>query len=299
MPIPQTNDGSQQPPRIELFLNAGCLVDLPPHATAPSGELRSVYSKIKDIGFAGMQDGDFELAKDVGLQIAAGARVNSPEEIEPLVEKHLSQGQIATTLHCGWGMESDAEVDAYATTVLDIATRYRYPLFIETHRATITQDNWRTVELVKRFPELRFNGDFSHWYAGLEMVNGHWDEKIDFIRPVLERVRFLHGRIADPGSIQAPLSLDPDAGYIQHFREIWNICFQGFLAAAKQGDFLVFAPELLWPQIYYARMQRQPDGSVVESGDRWADVLVIKQIALQEFEKATARCRSVLATRFP
>ncbi len=56
---------------------------------------------------------------------------------------------------------------------------------------------------------MRFNGDFSHWYAGQEMVYGGFEKKFAFIQPVIERVRFLHGRISSPGCIQVAVEHDP------------------------------------------------------------------------------------------
>lgn len=69
-------------------------------------------------------------------------------------------------------MEDDDEAARLIDAVLNASVRYDVPLYVETHRATIFQDLWRAVQFVARFPELRFNGDFSHWYTGLEMVYG-------------------------------------------------------------------------------------------------------------------------------
>jgi hypothetical protein len=40
--------------------------------------------------------------------------------------------------------------------------RHQLSIYVETHRATATQDVRRTVDLVSRISEVRFNGDFSH-----------------------------------------------------------------------------------------------------------------------------------------
>ena len=117
-------------------------------------------------------------------------------------------------------------------SVLEASARHRIPLYPETHRATVFQDLWRTVQLVRRFPELRFNGDFSHWYTGLEMVYGGFEKKLEFIQPVLDRVRFLHGRIGTPGCIQVDIG-DGDAlgrPYVAHFRRSGSQLFQAFSA---------------------------------------------------------------------
>jgi hypothetical protein len=147
---------------------------------------------------------------------------------------------------------------------------------------------WRTVKFIEAFPDLRFNGDFSHWYTGQEMVYGGFDKKVAFIQPVLKRVRFIHGRIGNPGCIQVNIrdGNSDSQPYVAHFRELWRECFRGFLASAQPGDTICFTPELLAPEIYYARTF--PDGTSVEreESSRWDQSLVLKRIAKECFDEA-------------
>ncbi|MCH6256850.1 hypothetical protein MLD52_09850 [Puniceicoccaceae bacterium K14] len=286
MNIPNTNDSSTKAPALKVFLNTGTLRDLPKGSALFDKTLSKRYETIHQAGFHGLQDGHIDSARDAGLELTGSCRINHPLEVLPLIEQHQSKGFLASTLHVGWGIESDAEIDALLSAIISVSTKLNYPLFVETHRATITQDNWRTVQAVLRFPETRFNGDFSHWYTGHEMVYGDWQTKIQFMQPVLERVRFIHGRIATPGSIQAPLTANSNAKYIVHFREIWRRCFEGFLKSAKKGDFIIFAPELLPPVIHYAQTFQNNSGEATELSDRWQDALLLKQIAEEEFENA-------------
>ena len=149
----------------------------------------------------------------------------------------------------------------------------------------------RAVQFVARFPELRFNGDFSHWYTGLEMVYGGFETKLAYIRPVLDRVRFLHGRIGNPGSIQVAIEPNDPASYVAHFRTLWTRCFEAYLRAAASPDaeptplqpFITFTPELLAPGIFYARTFHG-----VEESDRWQQSLLLTQIARECFAEAQA-----------
>ncbi|MDQ8183118.1 hypothetical protein [Pelagicoccus sp. SDUM812005] len=286
MSIPNTNDRSLRPPALKLFLNSGTLRDLPEDCPLAGLSVPQQYEAIRTAAFVGLQDGDKSACSQLGLERCGSGRINQPSELEALVESHLSEGLLATTLHVGWGNESDAEIDRLLSKIIETASAYRYPLYLETHRATITQDNWRTVQFTKRFPDIRFNGDFSHWYTGHEMVYGDWEEKLSFIQPVLERVRFLHGRIASPGSIQAPLTRYPEPDYVEHFRQLWRLCFEGFLKTAQPGDTLIFAPELLPPSIYYAQTYADAAGNMREHSDRWTDALALAKIAEEEFENA-------------
>jgi hypothetical protein len=179
-------------------------------------------------------------------------------------------------------MESDDEGARLIEAVLAASARHRVPLYVETHRATLFQDLQRTVQFVGRFPELRFNGDFSHWYTGSEMVYGGFEAKVAYIQPVIERVRFVHGRIGSPGCMQVALSQDDPALYVAHFRELWTRCFAGYLRAAPvQQPFLTFTPELLAPGIFYARTFQG-----AEESDRWQQSLVLAEIARECFAAA-------------
>ena len=80
--------------------------------------------------------------------------------------------------------------------------------------------------------------------------------KLAFIAPVLDRVRFVHGRIGTPGCMQVSLGDDESRHepYVSHFRRLWTASFAGYLRdASARGPFL-FVPELLSPRIFYGRV---------------------------------------------
>ena len=188
--IPNCNDGTTQSPYIRQDIVYGSVTSLPPESAGPTGDDQALHEAIKAAGFQGIQGGDPALCRALGLGCTTGGRVNQPGEIDALARQAQDDGYECLTLHVGWGMESDDEVYALVEDILQAATGHQYPIYIETHRATITQDMYRTVKIVERFPEIRFNGDFSHWYTGLEMVYGGFENKLGFVMPVIERVRF-------------------------------------------------------------------------------------------------------------
>jgi len=290
--IPNTNDGSPAAPRMRCYLNLMTLEDLPAHASGPAaGDWDAALAAIREAGYEGVQfiapATKEQLAACVRLNLgrAGSGRVNAPKDAEELATRFAAEGMECATLHVGWGMEDDEQAAILLEAVLAASSRNRVPLFVETHRATLFQDMWRTVQFVKRFGELRFNGDFSHWYTGLEMVYGGFQNKLEFIRPVLERVSFLHGRIGDPGSMQVDIgSGDVETHpYVADFRALWSASFAGFLARARPGDYILFVPELLSPRIYYARRLAVSGSARIEEGDRWNQALVLRRIAQECF----------------
>lgn len=277
--IRNMQDGSGQAPQLKAYLNLGNLNELPVWSKAPRGSEREVLTAIREAGYVGVQGENPALAQELGLETAASGRINLPGELEPLVETWKAQGNVCATLHVGWGMEDDATIDTLLEEILSLSAQYDLPLYIETHRATITQDLWRTVQWVKRYPDVRINGDFSHWYTGLEMTYGDIDEKFEFCRPVFERVRFMHGRIGSSGCMQVDLGDGTEGVHMTHFRQMWQMCFEGFLASAQPGDFIALAPELLPSSINYARSFPNAEGQLEEESDRWEQAQVINRVA--------------------
>lgn len=226
-------------------------------------------------------------AQAMGLAVCGSGRVNTPDEADPLAKEAREEGMECLTLHVGWGTESNDEVAALIRAVLEASAKYSVPLYPETHRATIFQDPWRAVHFLAQFPELEFNGDFSHWYTGTEMVYGGFENKLEFIRPILGRIAFLHGRIGNPGCMQVDIgdgSVE-ERPYVRHFRALWTESFRGFLRRRPSADSFCFTPELLGAEIYYARVF---DGR--EESDRWQQSLVLARIARECFEEAARSC---------
>src|SRR5271165_147094 len=292
-------DGSDDAPKLSVYINLDNLVDLRADTIWPGLEGLARYRRLIDEGFEGVQltTNDPPLAGEpiphCGLD-----RINTPEEADAIAARHAERGDGCLTVHVGWGLEDDNDVYRLIEAVLDASERHSLPIFVETHRATITQDLWRTVQITRKFPEVRFNGDFSHYYCGLELVYGDWGEKLDFMEPIFARVGFMHGRIASPGCIQVSIDANFVPGsaqangkpsYFDHFKELWTRAMLGFLRNAVSGDVLIFAPELLASTHYYARLIPDASGHLVEESDRYAQALIYKDLARICFAEAHQR----------
>ena len=247
-----------------------------PEWSAGPGSTRDLYGAATAHGYEGIQVPLPDLvaeARDAGLERVSGmtairAADEAPRAMRPWHDVDIE----SVNVHLGTGFESDNEAEALIEALLAAGEALGRPVFVETHRATVTQDPARTLRLVEAHPELRFCGDLSHWYTGVEMPYGDFDDKLARLGPVLERVRMLHGRISDPGCIQVAVTPDDDSTHVQHFRAMWST----ILAAADTAgvDDIPFVVELLPAAINYARTVER-DGARDEEVDRWtqADVL--------------------------
>jgi hypothetical protein len=290
-----TNDGSASAPSLKVYLNLDNLTDLRPGSLWPGLAGRAQLEKLAADGFEGAQrTEDTPPPADSPIPFCGLGRVNTPSEADPLAAKHAARGYSCITIHAGWGIEDDSAVDRLVEAILAASETRRLPIFLETHRATITQDMWRTVRIANKFPEIRFNGDFSHFYTGQEMVYGGVETKLDFMQPIFDRVGFIHGRVSSPGCMQVPV--DNGVGrprqahgtvdYLEHFRQMWTRAMSGFLRSASNGDYMIFAPELLSGTYYYARLFPDAQGALVEESDRYKEALVYQRIARECFAAA-------------
>ena len=285
MTVLDTNTSDEfRDPRLRVYMNLQAFGDM---AQAADG-LKAIH----EAGYDGVQLGwqidhaQLDQARQLGLGVCGSGRVNTPAEAAPMAKEAREAGLECVTLHVGWGTENDDEAAALIAAILEASAQFSIPLYPETHRATIFQDPWRTVQFLERFPELEFNGDFSHWYTGTEMVYGGFENKMEFFRPVLGRIGFLHGRISNPGCMQVDVGDGSAEGrpYVAHFRALWTESFLGYLRRKPLSDRVCFTPELLGPEFYYARLFGGR-----EETDRWEQSLVLVRIARECFAEARRR----------
>ena len=289
------NDRTADAPKMRVYLNLDNLIDLRAGSRGPAIDARDLDERLAADGFEGVQL-TTEAPPPAGFKLPFCGldRINLPAEADPIVARHLDRGDQCLTVHAGWGIEDDDAVFRLVESILEASRKHRLPVFIETHRATITQDMWRTVEITRKFPEVLFNGDFSHYYCGQEMVYGGMEMKLAFMAPIFERVGFMHGRIASPGGMQVPIDsltgtprmAHGASDYLAHFREMWTLAMRGFLQGADPGDVLIFAPELLAGTYYYARLFPDSSGTLVEESDRYAEALLYRDLARECFLSA-------------
>lgn len=277
-----------EPPRLLAGISLVTLLSPPAWSRAPKGDLAAMLQGVKAAGYEAVQGRDPEAARVAGLVPTAIGRVNRPGDAREVARIHKAAGCNALTLHVGTGFETDDEAVQLAEAIVEASAAEGLPIYVETHRATMTQDMKRTLDLVARVPELRFNGDFSHWYTGAEMTYGDVQAKLDRLRPVTDRTRFLHGRISTPGAIQVSAMGGAHDEHLAVFRTLWTRCFEAFLASAAPGEVFGFYPELLPASFHYARLIPGADGEPTEEADRWDEALFLVEVARDCWRDAVA-----------
>jgi len=282
------HDGSTQPPRLAVYGNTWGLLELPKLPRSREWSFEEKLDRLVEAGFHGLQagPGEAEQIRASGLRYCSSGRINLPADADHAVKEAAHVGADCLTVHAGWGMETDAEIDALVGAILNASEKHRCPVYIETHRATLAQDIFRIVELTKRIPEVRFNGDFSHLYCGQEMGYRGFATTRHYVTPILQRTSFFHGRISDGQCMQSDVGDGRENVHARNFQSLWEEAMGYWLKDAKPGDILPFTPELGPPSSGYSITQRDITGTVVELSDRWQQSLVLKRLAEEAFTAA-------------
>lgn len=157
------------------------------------------------------------------------------------------------------------------------------PVYVETHRGTITQDLIRTVEYAEALPSLRLTIDYSHYVVAGELreVSAEAEERLQKLLPLTASI---HTRVSNGEQVQ----IDPWAAdgsphpMLAHFERWWSAGMGHWLAGPRRdGDTFPVVVELGPP--HYAITTA--DGA--EISDRWRQSLELQRLVRRLWAERT------------
>lgn len=270
--------------RLRIAIAAGNFEDLPAASVGHYSAAVKRYEKIASAGFEAVQGGSVALTHAAGMAVLGVGVVPEPAAADELARIWKQRGAVAISCIAGFGYENDDQIDDLVRSLRNASERHSIPVYLETHRGSITQDAWRTLQLVRRTPQIQFTGDFSHWYTGQEMPYGDVNKRIELLSPVIQRTALLHGRIGDRCCMQVELQRATTA-FSLFFEPIWTQVFVNFLRNPMPEEFW-FCSELLGPEYAYARTFFDSVGSLREETDRFTEACKLVDLARSCFTKA-------------
>ena len=285
------SDGALSAPRLRCGHTLWNLIGLPFNGDV-EWTIEEKIANVKNAGFEHMECwiGDDDHGKKVreemqkhGLHLALGHRPCRVEDTLQRVEDAKNWGAQWVLCQPASAYHSLEEVVAIVRAGAKAADEAGIRYFVETHRNNFTETIRQTLELIEAVPEIKITADFSHFAVVGEFYGWSGEGAIERMRPIIEKVAHVHGRISNGEQVQVDVGDGSDqsegspAGF---FKQIWVECFKAWRKTAQNGDILPFSSELGPPR--YAIV----DTKGKEISDRWEQSLVMRKLALQAWEES-------------
>jgi hypothetical protein len=259
---------------IAYWISLGTLNDLKNDSCLHNKNQVEKLEIVKSSGFIGVaginSEIDSKLFQSLGLNYASACVFSNQKEGLQSLKEAANLGVSSITIHLGNGLNSDTEIYNWLEAIFSFSQESKIPVLFETHRNTVFQDIYRTIQLLKKYPKIRLVADFSHWYTGLLLGQG-FEEKIKAMDLIFRRTVSIHGRISNDSCIQPALHL-VESKYKTHFRTLWQNVLE---KSQSNNQEIPIVMELLSHKIGY-------DSGIVindkteDSTDRWKDTLQLK-----------------------
>ena len=280
------SDGSDRPPRLEIFQATWAMQDLPDRGR-PWGP-QEIADRIGEAGFSGAmhwvadEGTDFAMVQRLrraGLWVGVGFPAYEGGSARSLAERARALGVSFLNAQVHDAFTSDAQAVARIERLYEECDAAGVPLFVETHRGTVTQDLLRTIAYGRQAPRMRFTLDASHYVAAGEVTQpDHAPRFAEALAEIIRRSGSIHARVSNGEQIQVDVG-DGSGALVAAYRAWWSAAYRHWLAEAAPGDFFPFVCEL-GPAPYAITA---PAGTTLPAGaelsDRWAQALVFKRIA--------------------
>jgi sugar phosphate isomerase/epimerase len=282
------NLGGNLPPRLRPQHTLWSLGKLPMNSET-EWTLDEKFERVAAAGFEAVEcwlsDDNEREVKDAldrhGLALALGHRPFTPEDTRITIDRALRLGAQYVM-----GQPADAftplgNVVELVREGMRMASDAGIPIFYETHRGNFTETIPQTIALVERVPEIRITADLSHFVVVGEFYGWESENAAERMRPILERVHCIHGRVSNGEQVQVDCG-DGSTPWARFFVELWTEAMRHWRRHAGPGDILPFSTELGPPR--YAITT--PDGK--EISDRWTQSLLMRDLANEAWERSGA-----------
>ena len=250
----------------------------------PERSIAARFDQVRDASFDGMSidlgaltlDQAWAAApnfKRTGLKALLTAFPQSIEDIRPAIK--LAKAIDAPFLIVV-GQVMPITVDEMIPVIrawLAIGAEEGLPLQFETHRDSITNDLFSTLQLLDAVPAMELSADLSHYVVDRELSLPVPAKTQAMFEQVMARAGSFQGRVATGQHIQVPLDFPQHRPWVALFEGWWKSGFANWRARHSADEDLIFLCEL-GPTEYAIT---GADG--LELSDRWAEALQLRALA--------------------
>ena len=254
------------------------------HPSTPERTDDKSFAMVADAGFDGicLDPSVVEIPENLERQslfdkYRLGCMVNafpySPDDMQPLLEFATKMDARMVNVISGVMPVKPEDAVPVVRRWIGEAKARRMPLLFETHRDSLLNDLYFTLQLMDLVPEMRLCADLSHFVVDRELRAPVPERDQQYMSSVLERSDCFQGRIANREQVQIQIDFPQHQEWVEIFKGWWKEGMRMWRKRSKSDATLVFLCELGPPP--YAIT----DANQNELSDRWEESLQIRDWA--------------------
>ena len=265
--------------KLKIFQSLWGMEQRHPQKKEPT--LEENFKKAKLAGFDGIcidlserEIKDFEYSKELFDEFEMSCMINAFPNSEQEMESFLRMGKLfdASCINIISGITPLNPKNALPIIRqwIEEAEIADIKILFETHRDSLLNDLFFTIQLMDLVPEMRLCADLSHFVIDRELRLPLPDRDQEYINTVLKRSDCFQGRVANREQIQIQLDFPQHKEWVDQFKKWWRYGLLDWRTRNNQDAELIFLCELGPPP--YAMTDKNQE----ELSDRWDEALLIK-----------------------
>ncbi len=211
------------------------------------------------------------LYAEFGLEAMVNAFPFAPGDMQPLLG--LANGLDASLVNIIGGVMPIRPEDAVpvAQQWMEEARAAGLPVLFETHRDSLLNDLYYTLQVIDLVPDMRLCADLSHFVVDREMREPISERDQGYIDRILDRSDCFQGRVANREQVQIQIDFPQHQEWVGIFKGWWREGMRRWRRRNDKDATLIFLCELGPPPYAITDGQRR------ELSDRWEEALTIRQ----------------------
>ncbi len=204
------------------------------------------------------------------LKVMVNAFPYSTDDLAPIIDFAVELDSSVVNVISGVMPIKPEDAVAGVRRWIDEAADRNMPLLFETHRDSLLNDLYFTLQLMDFVPEMRLCADLSHFVVDREMRAPISARDQAYISAVLKRSDCFQGRIANREQVQVQIGFPQHQQWVEIFKAWWKEGIHEWRMRNDDDATLAFLCELGPPP--YA----MTDANQNELSDRWQESLAIR-----------------------
>jgi len=219
------------------------------------------------------------LFKEHDLGCMINAFPHTPDDMQPLLDFAVETNSCMVNVISGvMPIKPEDAVGDVRRWIREAAER-DMPILFETHRDSLLNDLYFTLQLMDLIPEMRLCADLSHFVVDRELRNPIPARDQAYLSRVLERSDCFQGRVANREQVQIQIDFPQHQAWVKIFKGWWQEGMRAWRSRNSDDATLVFLCELGPPP--YAITDREQN----ELSDRWQESLRIRNWVMEIWEE--------------